>query len=257
MVVHIRETDEPDPDLHVATAFFAANGIFIAATLIKRMKPSFPIYAPGVAIMTLSASEANALKHAPAVEGVLPVILERWSPRAFADRDVSPEVLMKVFEAARWAPSSNNEQPWRFVVGMRNSETYNKVGSSLVPFNQAWALHAPVLILGLAKTTFSQKETPNNYAIYDLGAASALITIEAASLGLVTHQMAGFDQTKAREVLGIPDGYALGSVMALGYQGEPVNLKNENHLASEIAPRTRKPLSEIVLSSWNEPARLF
>jgi nitroreductase len=207
--------------------------------------------------MTLSAREANKLKHAPAVEGVLPVILERWSPRAFADREVSNEVLKKVFEAARWAPSSSNEQPWRFIVGVRNSDTYSKIGSSLVPFNQAWALQAPVLILGTAKATFSAKETPNNYALYDLGAATGMITLEAASLGLVTHQMAGFDQAKAREALGIPEGYILGSVMALGYQGEPASLKNENHLTSEVAPRTRKPLSEIVLSAWNEPAKLF
>jgi len=207
--------------------------------------------------MTLSASEVNKLKHAPDVEGVLPAILERWSPRAFADHDVSTDDLKKVFEAARWAPSSNNEQPWRFIVGIRNSETYQKILASLVPFNQAWAHSAPVLILGVAKTTFSPKETPNNYAAHDLGAATVLITLEAVSLGLVTHQMAGFDQAKARETLGIPEGYAFGSVMALGYQGEPASLTNENQLTSEVAPRTRKPLSEIVLSAWNEPAKLF
>src|SRR5438128_2132056 len=98
-----------------------------------------------------SASEVNQLKHAPPIDGVLPVILQRWSPRAFADRDVSPADLRKVFEAARWAPSSYNEQPWRFIVGTRNSSAYRKIGESLMPFNQAWALGAPVLILGVSK----------------------------------------------------------------------------------------------------------
>src|SRR5580658_2278924 len=102
--------------------------------------------------MTLSALEVNTLKQAPAVDGVLPILLRRWSPRSFADRDVASADLAKVFEAARWAGSSYNEQPWRFLVGTRNSLTYKKIFDLLMPFNQAWAVHAPVLILGLAKS---------------------------------------------------------------------------------------------------------
>lgn len=207
--------------------------------------------------MTLSATEVNKLKHAPAIEGVLPAILERWSPRAFADRDVSPADLKKVFEAARWAPSSYNEQPWRFLVGVRGSTTFDKIGSALMPFNQAWALNAPVLILGVAKTKFSHNDTANNYAIFDLGAASSFITLQAAALGLATHQMAGFDKAKAREVFSIPDLYEVGSTMALGYQGEPSTLANEQLITGEVAPRTRKPVSELVLSAWDQPAKLF
>ncbi len=205
--------------------------------------------------MTLSAIEVRDLKHATAVDGVLPIILERWSPRAFADRDVSPTDLKKVFEAARWAPSSYNEQPWRFIVGRRNSSTYEKIYSALVPFNQAWAIQAPVLILGTTKTKFSHNNSPNNYAVHDLGAAAVLITLQAAALGLATHQMAGFDQAKAREVFEIPETYALGSVMALGYQGEPATLPSDLQ-ANEVAPRTRKPLTEIAFSAWDEPAKL-
>jgi len=97
--------------------------------------------------MTLSATEVKQVKQAPAVEGVLPIFHERWSPRSFASRDVTPADLAKVFEAARWAASSYNEQPWRFLVGIRGSEAYRKIFESLISFNQAWATTAPVLIL--------------------------------------------------------------------------------------------------------------
>lgn len=206
--------------------------------------------------MTLSASEVNNLKHAPAVDGVLTVIHHRWSPRSFSGRDVAPADLAKLFEAARWAPSSYNEQPWRFLVGTRNSLTYKKIFSTLMPFNQAWAAHAPVLILGAAKTKFSHNDTPNGFAVFDLGAASGYLVLQAAALGLSTHQMAGYDQAAARQAFEIPDTYALGSVIALGYQGEPSALSNEHMLAQETAPRQRKPLKDFVFSAWDSPADL-
>jgi nitroreductase len=206
--------------------------------------------------MTLSAIEVNTLKQAPAVEGVLPAVLRRWSPRSFADRDVSPEDLKKVFEAARWTASSYNEQPWRYLVGTRGSETYKKIFSTLIGFNQGWAGSAPVLILGVASTKFSHNGTPNGYALYDLGAASSYLTLQASALGLTTHQMAGFDQAAAHKAFEIPEDYALGAVIALGYQGEPAALGHEQMISMEIAPRERKPLSEFVLSAWGEPAKL-
>jgi nitroreductase len=206
--------------------------------------------------MPLTASEVHQMKYAqPSAEGVLPVILERWSPRAFSDRDVSPSDLKVIFEAARWAPSSFNEQPWRFIVGHRNSETYKKIAESMVPFNQAWATTAPVLILSVAKTRFSHNDSPNNYAVHDLGAADGFITLQAASMGIATHQMAGFDQAKAREAFSIPEVYAIGSVMALGYQGEP-SILGEHYQGQEQSPRSRKSLSEIVLSEWDHAADL-
>ena len=200
--------------------------------------------------MTLSIEEVNRLKHAPPVEGVLPLFHSRWSPRSFSDREVSRADLEKVFEAARWAASSSNEQPWRYLVGTRNSSTHNKIRSTLVGFNQAWAGAAPVLILGLASTKFAHNGNPNGYALYDLGAATAYLTLEAAALGLVAHQMGGYDQEAARKALEIPEDYALGSVIALGYQGEPAALANEQLVAREIAPRQRKPLKDFVLTSW-------
>jgi nitroreductase len=206
--------------------------------------------------MTLSATETHKLKQAPLTEEVLPVFHTRWSPRSFSDREVSSADLRKVFEAARWAPSSNNEQPWRFIVGRRDSDTFQKIASSLMSFNQAWAPKAPILILGIAKKHFSHNNSPNNFALFDLGAATSFVTLQAAALGLHTHQMAGFDQDAVRKALQIPDDYAIGSVIALGYQGEPSALPSGKLLDSEISARTRKPLSEIALSAWGEPAKL-
>ena len=205
--------------------------------------------------MTLSASEVNELKHAPAVEGVLPALLERWSARAFSDRDVSAADLARVFEAARWAASSNNEQPWRFLVGIRNSITHKKIASALAGFNQEWAPAAPVLILGMTNTRFARNGNANSYALYDLGAASSYLTLEAAALGLVTHQMAGFDHDAMRQHFDIPENYVLGCVIAVGYQGEPEALANEQLRAREHAPRERKSLNELVFSAWDEPAK--
>lgn len=206
--------------------------------------------------MTLTATEVNQLKQAPAGDKILPVVLHRWSPRSFADRDVSPEDLRTVFEAARWAASSYNEQPWRFLVGIRHSDTYQKIFSSLGEFNQLWARTAPVLILGAARTKFSHNGTPNIVALYDLGAAAATLCYQATALGLFTHQMAGFDRDVARDLFRIPEDFALGAVIALGYQGDPAALGNEHMREQETSPRQRKPLSEIVLSAWDEPAKL-
>lgn len=206
--------------------------------------------------MTLSAMETSALKKAPGVDGVLPAIHERWSARAFADRDVSAETLKKVFEAARWAASSNNEQPWRFLVGRRGDGTWEKIFSTLVGFNRTWAHRAPVLILGAAHTRFMKNGAEYAYASYDLGAASALLTLQAAALGLTTHQMAGYDHETARRELEIPAEYALGTVIALGYQADPAVLGDETLIERETSARTRKPLSEIVYKAWGEGAEL-
>ena len=113
-----------------------------------------------------------------------------------------------------------------------------------------------MLILGVASTKFTHNGAPNGYGLYDLGAASSYLTLQASELGLKTHQMAGFDQAAARKAFEIPEDYALGAVIALGYQGEPAALGHEQMISMEIAPRERKPLSEFVLSGWGEPAEL-
>jgi len=206
--------------------------------------------------MPLSAAEVQEVKKAPAVEGVLPAIHNRWSPRSFADKAVPSALLEKIFEAARWSASSYNEQPWRFLVGFKGDATYTKILSTLIGFNQAWAGTAPVLILGVASTKFAHNGQENRYSLYDLGAAASLLTLQAAQLGVATHSMGGFDQAAAQAAFEIPSDFIVGAVTALGYLGEPAALGNEQMIAMEEAPRARKPLSEIVLSAWGVPAAL-
>jgi nitroreductase len=194
------------------------------------------------------------LKHAPAADGVLDVILRRWSPRAFANKPVSGEDMKKIFEAARWAASSYNEQPWRFIVGRRGDDAYKKIFDSLVEFNQGWAKSAPVLILSAGKKTFTESGQPNFHVLHDTGAATAYIALAATKLGLHTHSMAGFEHGKARAAFGIPDDFEIGAVTALGYFGDPETLPD--HLKQmETSPRERKPLDEVVFEAWEKPAR--
>jgi nitroreductase len=230
-------------------------GILLAVRRIKQAGFWSSVHARSFWPMTMSATDVNQLKHAPAIEGLLPLFLERWSPRAFANREVSRTDLKRVFEAARWAPSSGNAQPWRFIVGIHGTETHAKIVSTLAGFNKEWAPKAPVLILGTTKAV-NARGAANAYAMYDLGAAAVSITLAAEALGLATHQMGGFDHDAARKEFGIPESYALGSVMALGYQDEPAALGNDELIAREIAPRTRKSLNEIAFSAWDEPAVL-
>lgn len=206
--------------------------------------------------MTKTAVETNEVKRAPHVNGVMPVFHERWSPRSFSDQPVTRETLAKVFEAARWAASSSNEQPWRFIVGARGSETYQKIFEALVEFNQKWAKTAPILILGTALNKFSRNGSPNRYAFYDLGAAASYMTLQAAALGVSTHQMAGFDQDKARTLLSIPEDYVIGSIIAMGYQDEPEKLGDPAMIEREVSPRERKPLRDIVFEAWGKPLDL-
>ena len=125
-----------------------------------------------------------------------------------------------------------------------------------MPFNQLWAAKAPVLILGVAKTRFSHNDSPNRVALYDLGAAASYLTLQAAALGLAAHQMGGFDADGVLKSFAVPDHYVAGSVIALGYQGEPSALPNDQFISQEVAPRTRKPLMEFVFSAWDTPADL-
>ena len=196
----------------------------------------------------------EALKHGPTDSGVEEIILKRWSPRSFEDKPVSSADLAKVFTAAGWAASSSNEQPWRFLVGHRGDETYKKIFDSLVEFNQLWAKNAPVLILSATKKTFGHNGSPNQHGLYDTGAATAYLALQATALGFHTHSMAGFDHDKAHKAFNIPDDYATGAVTALGYLGDPDDLP-EQMREMETSPRQRKPLSEIVFGEWEKPLK--
>ena len=201
-----------------------------------------------------SPEAVDKMKHAPPVPGVDEKIRRRWSPRAFSDKEVSSETLKSIFEAARWAASSSNEQPWRFLVGRRGDQTYEKIFKALVEFNQGWAKSAPVLVLSVAKKTFTEKAQPNPYGLHDTGAATAYIALQATADGLHAHSMAGFDHEQMRASFGIPSDYELGSVTAIGYFGDPASLP-ERMQKSEVAPRQRKPLDEFVFSEWEKPAQ--
>ncbi|HEY4652699.1 MAG TPA: nitroreductase family protein [Pontibacter sp.] len=178
------------------------------------------------------------------------LIQNRWSPRAFDSRPVEPEKLAALFEAARWAPSAMNEQPWRFMYATKdNPEAYEKLLSTLADANKVWAQHAPVLILSVAKVNYSMG-SPNAFAWHDTGMATAKLALQATELGLHLHIMGGYSTDKAREVLGIPEGYEPVSMIALGYQGDADQLP-EPLKARELAPRSRKPLQEIVFNgTW-------
>ena len=204
--------------------------------------------------MTLSLEEANRLKQAP-VPSMLPVIATRWSPRSFKDEPVSSAELKTILEAARWSASSSNEQPWRYFVGVKGTETWNKIFACLVPFNQSWARNAGVLLLAFAQTR-TAKGSHNHYALYDLGQATATLILQAHALGLVSHSMGGFDHAAARTTFGLSEDYALGAVVAIGHQDEPSALSNEALLEREVAQRDRKPLSEIALAALSVPAPL-
>ena len=204
--------------------------------------------------MSQDQESLEKLKQAPATPGVIEPILKRWSPRAYSDKTVSPESLKEVFEAARWAASSSNEQPWRFLVGHRGDETYKKIFDSLVEFNQTWAKSAPVLILSAGKKTFTKNGDANHYSLHDVGAATAYLGLQATALGFHTHSMGGFDMAKARTLFNIPDDFEIGSVTALGYLGDPDTLP-EKMKQMELAPRQRKPLGEIVFSEWEKPLK--
>jgi nitroreductase len=175
------------------------------------------------------------------------LIRNRWSPRAFSDKPVEPAILASLFEAARWAPSSNNEQPWAYLVATKdNAEEFAKMLSVLVDFNAGWARSAPVLILAVSRLKFPNGN-PNRNAFYDTGAATMLFSIEATAKGLAVHQMAGFDPAKAKQVFEIPADCEAIAAIALGYSGDPKSLPQPLH-DREIAPRTRKPLREFVMS---------
>ena len=196
-------------------------------------------------------------KLADTVPAVHELIRSRWSPRSFSSRPVSNEDLRTMLEAARWAASSYNEQPWRFFVARKSDgEAYEKLLHLLVPANQSWAKTAPVLMIMAAKRTFSHSGAPNYYALHDAGQALAHLFLQATALGMHAHGMAGFDRERARKELGIPDDYDLAAAVALGYLGSPDQL-NEQQRKSEVAPRQRKPLNEIVFGAgWNEPLAL-
>ena len=184
-------------------------------------------------------------------------IKSRWSPRAFSDKPVPKEALQRISEAAKWAPSAYNEQPWRFFVGLKGDTTWKKIFDTLVEFNQGWAKLAPVLILSVGSKKFSANGHPNNVFTYDVGQSAAYITFQATEEGLHVHQMSGFDPNKASELFGIPNDFQALTVIALGYKGDP-SLLDDGLRSAEAKPRSRKESKELFFSeSFGKASPLF
>jgi nitroreductase len=178
-----------------------------------------------------------------------PLIAERWSPRAYDESAaISGDDLSALFEAARWAPSAFNAQPWKFIVGIRGDEKFTQISSLLIDFNQQWAPKASALILVNALTLRDDGKT-NPTALYDTGLAVSLLTLEANHRGFDIHQMSGFDSAAAKSTFALASGVEPVACVAVGKKTSPDSLSDEIK-AREIAPRSRKALNEIVNITW-------
>lgn len=179
---------------------------------------------------------------------VLPEIQNRRSRRAYSSTPLESEKIQSLFEAARWAPSSLNEQPWTYIYATKDQpELWNKLLSVLNEGNITWASDAPLLVLSLYRKNLLRNNQPNGSAKYDLGGANAFLSLQATSLGLNVHQMGGYDRHKAKDVLNIPDSFDFGVMMAIGYPGDPATL-SENLKQREVAPRERYVVQEFAMN---------
>lgn len=186
---------------------------------------------------------------------ILPLITQRWSPRTFSPQPLGSDTLASLFEAARWSASSYNAQPWSFFVATQDQpEAYQKLLDCLIPFNQAWAKQAPVLVAIIAQLNFKHNGKPNGWAHYDAGQSAAILSLQATSMGLFVHQMAGFEPDKVTQLLSLSEEFQPAAMMAIGYPGDPASLPAELQ-EQELAPRIRQPLSSFVFAgSWGQPA---
>jgi nitroreductase len=188
---------------------------------------------------------------------ILKVLAERWSPYGFEDRPVLAADLRSLFEAARWAASSYNEQPWNYLVAPKeDTQEFGRLLSCLVEANQAWAKAAPVLVLGVVNLRFAKNNQDNRAAVHDLGLASGNLSVEATARGLSVHQMIGILPDKARELYRIPEHFEAWTGMAIGYKADPAKLPDALK-ERDLTLRQRKPLSKFVFTGhWGQPSPL-
>lgn len=187
---------------------------------------------------------------------IAPVLADRWSGRAYdASKPVSREQTIALLEAARWAPSCFGDQPWRFMVWDKHLDaaSWQQAFDCLVPGNQGWVQHAPLLFLITADTLFNHNGKPNRWGQYDTGAAAENLCLQASAMGLMAHQMGGFDADKTRATFAIPEQYTLMAMLSVGYPADISTLSGET-LERETAPRSRRALGELFFDgAWGKP----
>jgi len=193
----------------------------------------------------MKVNEIDPLEHRDGQHGVDPLFVKRWSPRAMSGEAVSEGALMRLFEAARWSPSSYNNQHWRFVYALRGTADWDRFFDLLAEGNQGWANDAGALVVMISKTTFDHNGKPANTHSFDTGAAWMALALQGTISGLVVHGMQGFDYAAARELLEVPEGYEVEAMCAVGHPGDPQDLP-EGFQGER--PNGRKPLSEIVFA---------
>jgi nitroreductase len=189
-------------------------------------------------------SEINVSDYRQAERAIEPLFVKRWSPRAMSGEPISEQELMTLFEAARWSPSSYNEQPWRFLYARREGPHWQTFFDLLVEFNQSWTHSAAVLVVVLSRSHFTHNRQPNPVHSFDAGAAWQGLALQGAAMGLVTHGMAGFDAERAREALQVPDDYDVEAMIAIGRPGRSEDLPKE--LQAQEVPNGRRPVAETV-----------
>jgi nitroreductase len=187
------------------------------------------------------------------------LLAKRWSPRAYdAKRNVSDAQLQALFEAARWAPSCNNDQPYRYLVWRRDRDPggFEQAFACLSENNKKWVKNVPVLMLSCAGSIFGHSGKPNRFGAHDVGAASACLALQGVALGLAVHQMGGFDSAKARATFGIPEEYTPMAMIAVGYQASP-DVLDEETKAKELRPRSRDAIAEhFHAGAWGKTVEL-
>jgi nitroreductase len=204
--------------------------------------------------MRTDISEPSLENEQACGRSILSLLVQRRSWKAFSPRLIEPEILDRLFEAARWAPSCMNEQPWSFIVAPKqNPSEFERLLGCLHEFNIRWAQHATALLLSVARLTFTSNGEPNNHALHDVGQAIANLTFQATACGLTVCQMAGFDVEKARLTFSIPLGHEPVTVAAIGYPGD-ADVLPEKLRQKMLAPRQRKPAEKFVFEGdWGQP----
>lgn len=184
-------------------------------------------------------------KTAPSTFPINDLIAKRWSPRSFSEKNISTAAIESIFEAARWAPSAGNEQPWEYIYAQKGTPGFDLLWHCLAIGNQPWTKNANVLVAAIARTTFAKLGKHNHFAEHDLGMANAQLFLQAASMDIYCHPMGGFDKIKLKETLQLSETQEPVCMIAMGYMASPEQLE-EPFRSRETAERTRKPIKEFI-----------